>query len=81
MYMCTYSVVKSKCKPSCVLRSGDKTYAMSHKRGGGEVVVRAGYHLVQPPTAHSSRDHVITTAKAWSSQAIPVHQGYRSVSI
>lgn len=51
--------------------------APAHKRGGGEVVVRTGYHLVQPPTAHSSRDHVITTTKAWSSQAIPVHQGYR----
>lgn len=65
-----------------MLCSGDKTYAMAappHKRGGAEVVVRAGYHLVQPPTAHSSRDHVITTAKAWSSQAIPVHQGYRLV--
>ncbi|XP_054261032.1 homeodomain-interacting protein kinase 2 isoform X2 [Macrosteles quadrilineatus] len=62
-----------------VYSSGEKAYTMaapSHKRGGGEVVVRAGYHLVQPPTAHSSRDHVITTAKAWSSQAIPVHQGY-----
>ncbi|KAG8267713.1 lens induction in camera-type eye [Homalodisca vitripennis] len=62
-----------------VYSSGDKTYTMAaptHKRTGGEVVVRAGYHLVQPPTAHSSRDHVITSAKTWSSQAIPVHQGY-----
>jgi len=56
--------------------SGDKAY--THKRGGGEVVVRTGYHLVHPhpPTAHSSRDHVIS--KAWSSQALPVHQGYSS---
>uniref|UniRef100_A0A1B6C3J0 non-specific serine/threonine protein kinase n=1 Tax=Clastoptera arizonana TaxID=38151 RepID=A0A1B6C3J0_9HEMI len=68
-----------------VYSSGDKgvSYAMAppsaHKRGGGELVVRAGYHIVQPPAAHSSRDqHMIAATKAWSSQAIPVHQGYAS---
>ncbi|XP_050526344.1 homeodomain-interacting protein kinase 2 isoform X2 [Daktulosphaira vitifoliae] len=63
-----------------IVYASDKrlSYAIpsAHKRN---ITNPLDYQL-QPPVAHSSRDsHIITAPKtAWTQQAIPVHQAYRS---
>ncbi|XP_050431437.1 homeodomain-interacting protein kinase 2 isoform X2 [Adelges cooleyi] len=63
-----------------IVYAGDKriSYAIpsAHKRN----VTNPMDYQLQPPVAHSSRDsHLIPAPKtAWTQQAIPVHQAYRS---
>lgn len=55
------------------------SYAVPHHKRGGESS-RSDYHQMQPPAAHSSREHLITKP-SWPPQAIPIHQSYRYFSL
>nr|XP_018898939.1 PREDICTED: homeodomain-interacting protein kinase 2 isoform X2 [Bemisia tabaci] len=59
-----------------IVYTGDKrlSYAVPHHKRGGESS-RSDYHQMQPPAAHSSREHLITKP-SWPPQAIPIHQSY-----